>query len=253
MKLNLKLTDFDGPLDLLLVLIKENKMEIENIDINIIAIQYLDFIYTQKNIQIDESSEYLLMASTLLWMKSKTILNSTIKLSDNEQQQLFLEKQKLINQILLYKKYKDVSKKLNILWDKRSTMVAKQDDDIEDILHKKIPNSYYLLPKSMNLNILYTSLVNAYEKWKIKIFNNQKIFVQEVSAEQVEAEIQSIFQKYKDIKKYSLTDFIQLIDSQHLSDQYLITCFICLLDLAKNNKIKLNQKTFDDEIYIDVL
>lgn len=132
-------------------------------------------------------------------------------------------------------------------------MVAKQDDDIEDILHKKIPNSYYLLPKSMNLNILYTSLVNAYEKWKIKIFNNQKIFVQEVSAEQVEAEIQSIFQKYKDIKKYSLTDFIQLIDSQHLSDQYLITCFICLLDLAKNNKIKLNQKTFDDEIYIDVL
>lgn len=253
MNLKLNLIDFDGPLDLLLTLIKENKMEIENIDISKIATQYLNFIYAQQNIQINEMSEYLLIASTLLWMKSKTILNSTMKLSNDEQQQLFLEKQKLINQILLYKKYKDVSNKLNNLKDKRSTMFAKHDDNIEDVLNKKIPNSYYALPHSMNVNYLYTSLLNAYEKWKLNIFNNQKIIVQEVSTEQVEKEIINIFQKYKNTKKYSLTDLFELIDAQHLSDQYLVTCFICLLDLAKNNKIKLNQNTYDDEIYIDVL
>ena len=253
MKLKFKLTDFNGPLDLLLVLIKENKMEIENVDISIIASQYLDFIYKQENIQINELSEYLLITSTLLWIKSKTILNSTIKLSDDEQQQLFLEKQKLINQILLYKKYKDVSNKLIILMNKRSCMVAKEDDNVEHVLNKKIPNTYYSLPQSMNPNCLYTSFLNAYEKWKLNIFSNQKIIVQEVSTEQVEVAIKNIFQKNKNIKKYSLSDFFELIDLQHLSDQYLVTCFICLLDLAKNNKIKLEQKTYEDEIYIYVL
>jgi segregation and condensation protein A len=66
MNVKLSLIDFDGPLDLLLTLIKENKMEIENIDISKIATQYLNFIYAQQNIQINEMGEYLLITSTLL-------------------------------------------------------------------------------------------------------------------------------------------------------------------------------------------
>ncbi|MCQ3907552.1 MAG: segregation/condensation protein A [Mycoplasmoidaceae bacterium] len=65
-ELNLKLSDFDGPLDLLLTLVRENKMDIENINILTIADQYLKFIYGQNNLEINEASEYLLIASTLV-------------------------------------------------------------------------------------------------------------------------------------------------------------------------------------------
>ncbi|MCQ3915669.1 MAG: segregation/condensation protein A [Mycoplasmoidaceae bacterium] len=65
-ELNLKLTDFDGPLDLLLTLVRENKMDIEHINILTIADQYLKFVYGQKDLEINEASEYLLIASTLV-------------------------------------------------------------------------------------------------------------------------------------------------------------------------------------------
>ena len=98
-ELNLKLSDFDGPLDLLLTLVRENKMDIENINLLTIADQYLKFVYGQKDLEINEASEYLLIASTLVWIKSKTILSFTVKLSEEEQSQIDAERQKLINQI----------------------------------------------------------------------------------------------------------------------------------------------------------
>ncbi|MCQ3914566.1 MAG: segregation/condensation protein A [Mycoplasmoidaceae bacterium] len=65
-ELNLRLSDFDGPLDLLLTLVRENKMDIENINLLKIADQYLKFVYGQKDLEINEASEYLLIASTLV-------------------------------------------------------------------------------------------------------------------------------------------------------------------------------------------
>lgn len=251
--LNLKLSDFDGPLDLLLTLVRENKMDIENINLLTIADQYLEFVNAQKDIEINEASEYLLIASTLVWIKSKTILSFTVKLTDEEQSQIDTEKQKLINQILLYKKYKDLLPKLNNYWQERGKLCSKQPDNVEEVVNVSINKENFVIPNRINFNALQKAMINAYNKWKLNIFNNQKIIVQEVSAEQVEKEITSIFTKYKDTKRYSLSDFFMLIDSDHHSDQYLVTCFVCLLDLAKNNKITLTQSNFDDEIYIDVI
>ena len=109
-ELNLKLENFNGPLDLLLTLIKENKMDINAIDIVLLATQYLDFIHSHNNFMINDASEYLAMASALIWIKSKSMVNSIIKLSINEQKDLDEKKRKIINQILLYKKYCDTLK-----------------------------------------------------------------------------------------------------------------------------------------------
>lgn len=251
--LNLKLSDFDGPLDLLLTLVRENKMDIENINILTIADQYLKFVYSQKNLEINEASEYLLIASTLVWIKSKTILSFTVKLSEEEQSQIDAERQKLINQIILYKKYRDLVPKFNSFYDDRSKLLSKQQDDVEKVLNKKINKEIFVIPSKINFNALQKAMQAAYDKWKLNIFNNRKIIVQEVSAEQVEKEIQDIFEKYPDVTKYALSDFFQLIDERYLSDQYLVTCFVCLLDLAKNGQIAITQKEFEDEIYFEIL
>lgn len=252
-ELNLKLSDFDGPLDLLLTLVRENKMDIENINILTIADQYLKFIYGQNNLEINEASEYLLIASTLVWIKSKTILSFTVKLSAEEQTQIDAERQKLINQIILYKKYRDLVPKLNTFFDKRGKMFAKKQDDVEKVLNKQINKEVFVIPNQISFAALQKAMQTAYNKWRLNLFTNKKIIVQEVSAEQVEKEIQDIFEKYPDVTKYSLSDFFQLIDERYLTDQYLVTCFVCLLDLAKNGQIILEQDGFDNEIYFKVI
>ncbi|XQP55895.1 MAG: segregation and condensation protein A [Mycoplasmoidaceae bacterium] len=251
--LNLKLSDFDGPLDLLLTLVRENKMDIENINILTIADQYLKFVYGQKDLEINEASEYLLIASTLVWIKSKTILSFTVKLSEEEQSQIEAERQKLINQIVLYKKYRDLVPKLSNFYDKRGKMYSKKQDDVEKLLNKTFAKEVFVIPNKISFSALQRAMQNAYEKWRLNIFTNKQIIVQEVSAEEVEKEIQEIFEKYPDVTKYALTDFIRLIDEKYLTDQYLVTCFVCLLDLAKNGQIVLKQEGFDDEIYFDVI
>lgn len=251
--LNLKLSDFDGPLDLLLTLVRENKMDIEHINLLTIADQYLKFVYGQKDLEINEASEYLLIASTLVWIKSKTVLGSTIKLSEEEQSQIDAERQKLINQIILYKKYRDLVPKLNNYYERRGLMYSKKQDDVEKVLNKKISKEIFVVPQKINFNALQKAMQAAYAKWRLNLFTNRQIIVQEVSAEQVEKEIQDIFKKYPNVTRYSLSDFFQLIDEQYLSDQYLVTCFVCLLDLAKNGQIVLSQKEFDDDIYFDII
>jgi len=250
--LNLKLTDFDGPLDLLLTLINENKMDIENIDLLAIADQYLKFVYAQRNLEINEASEYLYIASKLVWIKSKSILSNTISLSEQEQNLIDEEKQKLINQILIYKKYRDLVNKLQTKYDDRSLMHSKLSDNIESTLNINVDKTIYTIPNQINFESLRKCYLNVYEKWRLNIFNNHKIVVQEVSAEQVEQDIVHIINKNKQIKKYAISDFFTLIDQTVISKQYLVTCFVCLLDLAKNGVIELKQETLNDEIYIHV-
>ena len=111
-QLSLKLKNFNGPLDLLLTLVKENKMDINAIDIELLADQYLGFLKDHSDLLIDDMSEYLVMASALVWIKSKSMLNSIMKLSDEEQKNLDEKKKKIINQIILYKQYCDITKNL---------------------------------------------------------------------------------------------------------------------------------------------
>ena len=75
MQLTFNINDFEGPLDLLLHLIKSKRMDIYNIDISLITKEYIDFINNNDGLSIDAYSEYLVMASELIHLKSKLLLN----------------------------------------------------------------------------------------------------------------------------------------------------------------------------------
>ena len=105
-KYAIKIDNFEGPLDLLCHLIDKNKMDIYDIKISEIADQYIEYINAMEEENLEITSEFLIMASTLLFIKSKGLLPSEVE-SEEE-----LTEEQLIERIIEYKKYKEITKKL---------------------------------------------------------------------------------------------------------------------------------------------
>lgn len=250
--MNLTLMDFDGPLDLLLNLIKDNKMDIMNLDILSLANQYLAYIYDKKNeINIETAGEYLLMAATLINIKSKKMMafadNFETKTSEFD-----FEKDKLIKQILEYKKYKDVLPKLIQKFNKRLNYFSKNSDNIEEV-YPVNKNISFKMPNQISIDKLYKAMQNVFENWKNDILINQKIIVQELSFEDVEKDVIRILDKKNKQSKISFSTFLSFVDPINLSNQYFVACFVALLELVKYGKILLFQKQMSDDIYIERL
>ena len=104
-KYAIKIENFEGPLDLLCHLIDKNKMDIYDIRISEIADQYIEYINAMEEANLEVTSEFLVMASTLLLIKSKGLLPTTV---ENEEE---LTEEQLIERIIEYKKYKEITKK----------------------------------------------------------------------------------------------------------------------------------------------
>ena len=109
MELDLKINEFEGPLDLLLHLIKENKMDIFDIKIEEITEQYLSYIKKQESMNLEVDSEYLVLASELIEIKSKLLLPHEKEVIDEEESD---PREELMNRLLEYQAYKEITKTL---------------------------------------------------------------------------------------------------------------------------------------------
>ena len=105
-KYSIKLNNFEGPLDLLCHLIDKNKMDIYDINLSEITDQYIEFLNQMEQMNLEVTSEFLVMSSTLLYLKSKHLLPKV----DEEEEEITEEE--LIRRIIEYKKYKEITKKL---------------------------------------------------------------------------------------------------------------------------------------------
>ena len=99
MNLDFTLGDFSGPLDLLLHLIKENKMDILNIEIEKITDQYMDYLNKMESMNLEVTSNYLVLASELLYIKSKMLLPSV---KEEEESEEIDPREELVNRLLEY-------------------------------------------------------------------------------------------------------------------------------------------------------
>ena len=104
-KYNIKIENFEGPLDLLCHLIDKNKMDICDVKISEITDQYISYLNEMESMNLEIASEFLIMASTLLYLKSKSLLPKT-----NEQDEKELTEEELLRRIIEYKKYKEITK-----------------------------------------------------------------------------------------------------------------------------------------------
>ena len=123
-KYAIKIENFEGPLDLLCYLIEKNKMNIYDIKISDIADQYIHYINEMEDMNLEITSEFLVMASTLLYMKSKSLLPTEV---EDEKE---LTEEELLNRIIEYKKYKEASKKLRENYEIFSKRYVKLPEEI---------------------------------------------------------------------------------------------------------------------------
>ena len=132
MDYSIKITDFEGPLDLLLHLIKENNIDIYDISIDEITHQYLDYINKMQELNINVASSYLVMAAELMEIKSKSLLPNQNKEenSDNEE----VSKDNLIKKLIEYKKYKEVTKEFKELEELRQEIYIKAPESVNDYI-----------------------------------------------------------------------------------------------------------------------
>ena len=150
--MNFTIDNFEGPLDLLLHLIKENKMDIFNIEIVNITNQYLEYINKQQDLNLDIASEYLVLASELLELKSKMLLPSNTK----DEQDIEESKEDLVNRLLEYQSYKEITKTL------------KEKELIRQDIYTKAPfkiNDYIDDEVSINTDVTLDDLMDAFIKF----------------------------------------------------------------------------------------
>ena len=121
----IKIENFEGPLDLLCHLIDKNKMNIYDINLSEITDQYIKYLNEMEKLNLEIASEFLVMASTLLYLKSKKLLPK-----QNEEEEELTEEE-LINRIIEYKKFKEISKTLKQNYLIYSNRFFKGQEEIE--------------------------------------------------------------------------------------------------------------------------
>ena len=138
MAYQVKLPVYEGPMDLLLDLIEENEIDIYNIPIAQITQQYLDYINLAGKLDLELTSEFLIMACTLLSIKAKMLLPKPVVETVNEEQEID-PREELVQKLLEYKEYKEKAKLFEELEERQAQYYWREIDDVE--LLKKFPPS----------------------------------------------------------------------------------------------------------------
>ena len=227
------INDFNGPLDLLLHLIKESNINIVDIKIEEITKQYLNFITEMENMNLDIASEYLVMASELIEMKSKVYLPSTIEKEDDE----YIEdpKEQLINRLLEYQKYKDkIDSFRNLEMERKDihTIPINTLSDIEKTVKKD----------ELDIEVLKEAFSNLLKRKISEKPLNTKIAKKEYSINVRNEEIRKIL-KYR--KKVEFEELFEIV-----TKDYIVITFLSILDLAKKQEIFIEQDKNFSKIYL---
>ncbi len=236
MDYHVKLDMFEGPLDLLLHLISKAKIKIEDVSITEITEQYLEYLDRMKEFDVEIASEFLVMAATLLYIKSRSLLP---KPKDEEQEESDPE-QDLIRRLAEYKKYKEASEKL------------RQRENIYSNIYYKLPEEL-VDDKAKNSSTLIEGDVNDLVLAFLKLMSQRKFQKNEISIYPIIRRSITVSQRIREIKKIltktSQCSFFQLLeDSCHRSD--VVVTFLALLEMLKDNQIRIYQQGQFEDIII---
>ena len=233
--MNVEVNNFNGPLDLLLHLIRSNKMDIYDIDIELITKEYIDYINNNKNLTIDACSEYLVMASELIHLKSKLLLHRDDE--DNDDEYEINTEDELRERLLEYQKIKDMAGDFRILEEKRSYVYTKLPSNLNEFRNET----------KLSTNITLNDLLNAFEEF-LKRQKLQEPKITTVTKKEISLESRNIMIR-NIIKERGKVNFLDLFDD--ISKSYVIVTFLSILDLSKKREIVITQDKNFDDIYLE--
>lgn len=229
--------NFNGPLDLLLHLIKESKMNIFDIKIEIIIDEYFEYLKAMQEKNLDIASSYLVMSSELLEIKSRMLLPSAKEEQVDEED----PKERLLRRLLLYQQYKDQVENFRSLEQERSTYYTKVPSSLEEYMEhdKKI------VLNDVSLDDLVKAFKEFLERSNLDKPINTKVTKKELS---VDDSMKNIREKLKKEKKINFFDLFEV-----KTKEYIVVTFLAILELASKNELKIVQENNFDNILCEVL
>lgn len=230
--MDFKINEFEGPLDLLLHLIKESKMNIMDIEIEKITEQYMAYLDLQEKMNLEIASEYLVMASELIELKSKMLLPNP----KNEEGEEEDPREELVNRLLEYQAYKEITKVLHDKENLRKEIYTKSPENIRNYVEEDV---------SITSDVTLDDLIDAFKKYLERKKDTKplqtKITVNEVTVSSRRHDIKNLLKTKKRVSFFELFPVV--------SKEYVIATFLAILEMAKSHELTIIQNdTFDDII-----
>lgn len=243
MSLSIKVTNFEGPFDLLLHLIKKNEMNIYDINIVEITDQYLEYLRNMKEMDLEVTSEFIVIAATLIEIKSKYLLPKQ-KEEKSEDEENDVEKE-LLNKLIEYRKYKAIAENLKELEQDAGVMISKKPEIIEKD-DENIEEIDFL--SNITINDLYNIFNNLRQEYinKMNINNviDKKILLDEFKIED------KMFELKQMLDSFGKVHFTKLIKGYTSKIEVIVT-FLAILELIKIRGVRVIQESNFKDIYLE--
>ena len=234
-KYEIKIENFEGPLDLLCHLIEKNKLNIFEVKISDITDQYIDYINAMEQMNLEVTSEFLIMASTLLYLKSKTLLP---KESEDEEE---LTEEELLQRIIDYKKYKEISKKMKDFYEIYSKRIFKLPDVVE-LPKQQLERDY---EKSIIPQMYEQIIAKNKERINKNAKNIQKIAITDTYT--VGSKVKDMYRELVRNKKFVFNKLFSL--KKHNKNE-VVTAFSGLLEMSRRSKVLTEQQELFGDITV---
>jgi len=226
--------NFEGPLDLLLHLVKESNIDIFDISIVDITDKYLEYINREDNLNINVSSSYLVMAAELMYLKSKSLLPSVNKEEESEEE---ITRENLINKLLEYKKYKELTPRFKKLEEERRKIYIKGPEKVSDYTE----NNY---DGEASIDDLLNAFKKFLERKEIEKPLETTITSREYSVKERKSGIRNIL---KTRKKAYLDELFE-----EFNKPYIVVTFMSILEMVKEKDVTIKQDKNFDKILVEL-
>ncbi|WMJ76225.1 MULTISPECIES: segregation and condensation protein A [unclassified Sedimentibacter] len=237
MDYSVSLSIFQGPFDLLYHLIEKKEIDIYDIPIAEITDQYLEYINQMMQFNMNVASEFILMASTLIEIKSQMLLPQKEKEED--------PRQELVSKLLEYKLFKEISETLKKYEDENSYYFSKPKEEIAVTSDSKTEQ---LSLNEINIYELYNVFISLLKNHNLKIAGEEKLKVYRENYS-VKDCTEELLKKIKISGRVSLFETFR--EKDKITKEYVITAFLAVLEVSNKQDIKIYQTdTYSDIIII---
>ncbi len=225
MEYKVTINDFEGPMDLLLHLVKENNIDIIELNVEEITEQYLKYIEKAEELNLDIASEYLTLAAELIEIKSMSLLPKKVVVEDDYEED---PRENLIARLVEYQKYKEVTKDLKELEEQRKHFYSKSPSNLKEFKENEEIN-YGDLTMDLLMNAFQKFLDRKEEEKPL----NTKITKKEYSVSARSREIKDVLKKRKKVEFEELFDIV--------TKDYVVVTFLSILSMAKKGELIITQ------------
>lgn len=233
----IKIDNFEGPFDLLFHLIEKNKVSIYDIPINEITDQYMDYLFSMQEMDLEIASEFLVMAATLLHIKSRMLLPDPREKEEEETD----PREELVTRLVEYRKYKDFSR------------ILKEREAEWKKLFYKLPDVVEIKREDEILELSPEKFKRVYEELLSR--NRKKVNHRAVEMDKIiQHEKVTLRSKVKEIAKILLNKtffvFSDIFSLKRRSKAEVVTGFLAILELSKSKRVTIKQKSLKSEILV---